>query len=93
MLGKQLDKFPVEEEQALVFLERVNQAQKISALEMREDKKLSKDEKVTTFDDEETENSGKFKKRRSDDSNSNKRGGKSGGRGGGRGRGKRGGKY
>jgi hypothetical protein len=36
LLGKQLDRFPCEEPEVLVFLERVTEAQRVAALGLRE---------------------------------------------------------
>ena len=36
LIGKKLDRYPCEEAEVLVFLERVNEAQRVAAMELRE---------------------------------------------------------
>jgi len=61
LIGKKLDKLPVEESEVLVMLERVTEAQRIAAIELRES---GFGGKKPTHDDEEEQHNNTVKKRK-----------------------------
>jgi ATP-dependent RNA helicase DDX47/RRP3 len=54
LIGKKLDKFPCEEEEVLILLERVSEAQRYAAIELKETSHNGK--KISHLDNEEEEN-------------------------------------
>jgi hypothetical protein len=68
LIGKKLDSYPVEEEEAMVLLERVTESQQFATAQLREAGMLKKDRKEGTEDgddeDAEEESSVKVKKRK-----------------------------